>query len=87
MNTGVCVFTKLFLPVNFFYRSEIVPKLKLVIPKGRIYDNVSKILDEAGIKLYVDERAYRPFVSDPDIEVKIMKPQNIPIYFYLLYTP
>lgn len=50
----------------------------MVIPKGRIYNNIVKLLSEAGIHLDLDERAYRPIVSDPDIEVKIMKPQNIP---------
>ena len=53
-------------------------KLKLVIPKGSIYENVVKLLSDAGIRLQVDERIYRPFVSDPDIDIKIMRPQNIP---------
>ena len=52
--------------------------LKMVIPKGRIYTRVVQLLDEAGIQIDVDERAYRPLVSDPEIAVKIMKPQNIP---------
>jgi len=52
-------------------------KLKLVIPKGIIYENVAKLLYEAGISIQCNERIYRPFVSDPDIEMKIMKPQNI----------
>jgi ATP phosphoribosyltransferase len=53
-------------------------KLKLVVPKGRIHDNVVQLLGEAGIRLKFEERSYRPFVSDPSIEVKMMKPQNIP---------
>lgn len=53
-------------------------RLKMVIPKGRIYDKVVELLAEAGIRLERSERAYRPLTSDPDIEVKIMKPQNIP---------
>ncbi len=56
----------------------IANKLRLVIPKGRIYENVVELLSEAGISLRVGERSYRPFVSDPSIDVKIMKPQNIP---------
>jgi len=53
-------------------------KLRLVIPKGRISENVIRLLGEAGIRLQRKERVYRPLVSDPEIEVKIMKPQNIP---------
>ena len=53
-------------------------KLKVVIPKGRIYDNVVKLLNDAGFGLDVDDRVYIPHVEDPEIEAKIMKPQNIP---------
>jgi len=52
-------------------------KLRAVIPKGRIYENVVKLLNDAGISLQADERVYRPVVSDAEIEIKIMKPQNI----------
>lgn len=53
-------------------------KLRVVIPKGRISRNVIQLLSEAGIKLDADERVYRPVVNDPEIDIKIMKPQNIP---------
>jgi ATP phosphoribosyltransferase len=53
-------------------------RLRVVIPKGRIYENVVRLLAETGIRLLANERVYRPLVSDPEIEVKIMKPQNIP---------
>ena len=53
-------------------------KLRLMIPKGRIFDKVVKLLNESGIYLEGDDRAYRPVSSDPTIEVKLMKPQNIP---------
>ena len=53
-------------------------KLRVVVPKGRIFSKVSKLLSEAGVQLSGDERAYRPVASDPEIEIKIMKPQNIP---------
>jgi len=53
-------------------------KLKAAIPKGKIYENVVKLLNDAGISLQADERMYRPVVSDTEIEIKIMKPQNIP---------
>jgi len=53
-------------------------KLKVVIPKGRIYDNVVRLLNDAGMGLQINERIYRPIVNDAEMDVKIMKPQNIP---------
>ncbi len=53
-------------------------KFKLVVPKGRIYKKVVELLEDIGIRVEADERTYRPFVNDPEIYVKIMKPQNIP---------
>lgn len=52
-------------------------KLKLLLPKGRIYEKVVSLLDGAGIKIDLPERAYRPIVNQDDIEAKVMKPQNI----------
>ena len=52
--------------------------LKMVIPKGRLFDNVVELLNDAGFGVEVDQRIYTPMVDDPEIEAKIMKPQNIP---------
>lgn len=52
-------------------------KLKLLIPKGKIFPAVANLLLEAGLFLEVDDRAYYPRTGDPQIEAKLMKPQNI----------
>ncbi len=52
--------------------------LRLVVPKGRIYDKVNELLGECGLKLTGAERNYRPAVSMPGVEVKLLKSQNIP---------
>lgn len=52
--------------------------LRLVIPKGRIYDKVSELLSECGLKLAGADRNYRPAASMPGVEVKLLKSQNIP---------
>jgi ATP phosphoribosyltransferase len=52
-------------------------KLKILLPKGRIYDNVVALFSEAGINISLPERAYRPTVNQEDLEAKVMKPQNI----------
>lgn len=52
--------------------------LKLVLPKGRINTKVLKLLSECGIDLIGDERNYRPKAYGFDLEVKLLKSQNIP---------
>ena len=52
-------------------------KLKILLPKGRIYDNVSALFSDAGISIYLPERTYRPILNQDDLEAKVMKPQNI----------
>ncbi len=53
-------------------------KLKLVIPKGRLQDKVVSLLSSVGVDLIFSSRSYRPLCSDPEIEIKLLKPQNIP---------
>lgn len=55
-----------------------MPRLKMVIPKGRIYKNVINLLNDSGFGVETAERIYVPKVNDQEIEAKIMKPQNIP---------
>src|SRR6478735_5971159 len=49
----------------------------LALPKGRMQDAVMRLLDDAGIQLTFDRRGYRPTISLPAFETKILKPQNI----------
>jgi ATP phosphoribosyltransferase len=52
-------------------------KLRILIPKGRIYDNVSAMFSEAGFPLRLADRTYRPMIGADWMDVKIMKPQNV----------
>jgi ATP phosphoribosyltransferase len=51
--------------------------LKLAIPKGRMYQGVVSVLEEAGIHISQTARSYRPHINLDAGEVKILKPQNI----------
>lgn len=53
------------------------PTLRLAVPKGRMQEGVVRLLGEAGIQLISSARSYRPTVSLPQCEVKILKPQSI----------
>jgi ATP phosphoribosyltransferase len=50
----------------------------MTIPTGRIQEKVLALLERVGLKLSANGRSYRPACSQPDIEVKLLKAQNIP---------
>jgi ATP phosphoribosyltransferase len=53
-------------------------KLRVLIPKGRIFENVSRLFSEAGFPLDpLTDRTYRPRLSVDWMDVKIMKPQSV----------
>lgn len=59
-------------------RSALVTtSVKLALPKGRMQDGVFRLLGEAGIKVRSSARGYRPQISLPGIEAKILKPQSV----------
>lgn len=49
----------------------------MVIPKGRIFQKVAGLLNDANLGFETNDRQYVPYIGDPEIEAKIMKPQNI----------
>ena len=54
-----------------------LPLVHLGLPKGRMHDNVLGLLADAGIRITFGRRGYRPSLSLPGFEAKILKPQNI----------
>ena len=58
--------------------SESAEKLKLTLPTGHIHEKVVRLLEQIGIKFLSNGRSYRPVSSDPTIETKMLKAQNIP---------
>jgi ATP phosphoribosyltransferase len=57
---------------------DIAEPLKLILPKGRIHEKVVQLCARAGITFSIDERSYRPGCGDPRLQVKLLKPQNVP---------
>ena len=52
-------------------------RIRLALPKGRMADGVMGLLADAGMNVRLGARQYRPEVSLPGFEVKILKPQAI----------
>ncbi len=55
-------------------------KVRFAIPKGSLADETFEILERAGYGVHGQERTYRPTINDPGIELKILRPQEIPIF-------
>jgi ATP phosphoribosyltransferase len=51
--------------------------IQLALPKGRMEQGVLQLLNDAGIKVKASSRGYRPTISLPDFDTKVLKPQNI----------
>jgi ATP phosphoribosyltransferase len=52
-------------------------KLKILLPKGRLFENVIQLFYDAGYQIQVSDRSYRPEIECDWIDLKIMKHQNI----------
>jgi ATP phosphoribosyltransferase len=50
---------------------------RLGLPKGRMEQGVLTLLADAGIRVRPSARGYRPDVSLPGVEAKLLKPQNV----------
>jgi ATP phosphoribosyltransferase len=59
-----------------------MPTVKFAVPKGSIEVATFKILEEAWQSIIGSGRTYRIRLSDPEIEVKVLRPQEIPTYVW-----
>jgi ATP phosphoribosyltransferase len=57
-----------------------MPTVKFAVPKGSIEDITFKLLEQAWQHVSGRGRTYRVNLGDPEIEVKILRPQEIPTY-------
>lgn len=55
-------------------------QVRFVIPKGSLEKATFDLLERAWYTISGRERTYRPRISDPDIELKMLRPQEIPIF-------
>lgn len=53
-------------------------RIKLILPKGRIQEKVQRLLERTGMAVSGTSRSYRPACADEGIEIKVLKPQNVP---------
>lgn len=54
-------------------------KVKFAIPAGSLQKATFEVLEKAGYHVSGQDRCYRPMINDPEIELRILRPQEIPI--------
>ncbi|MEM0216243.1 MAG: ATP phosphoribosyltransferase [Candidatus Bathyarchaeia archaeon] len=54
-------------------------KVKFAIPAGSLQEATFEILERAGYKVWGQDRSYRPIINDPEIELRLLRPQEIPM--------
>lgn len=55
-------------------------KLRLGLPKGSLQEATFQLFKQAGYELTVRSRSYFPTINDPELEVVLMRAQEIPRY-------
>jgi ATP phosphoribosyltransferase len=55
-------------------------RVKFAIPAGSLAKATFEILQRSGYRVSGQERTYRPTINDPQIELKILRPQEIPVF-------
>ncbi len=55
-------------------------KLKLGLPKGSLQEPTLDLFEKAGYNIYVSSRSYRPTVDDDELELRLLRAQEIGRY-------
>jgi ATP phosphoribosyltransferase len=55
-------------------------KLTLGIPKGSLQESTFELFQKSGIHMTVDSRSYFPSCDDPELDLILMRPQEMPRY-------
>lgn len=55
-------------------------KLKLGLPTGSLQESTMQLFAQAGFSISVSSRSYTPAVNDPELDILLMRAQEIPRY-------
>jgi ATP phosphoribosyltransferase len=51
--------------------------LRFGLPKGSLEQSTIELLDRAGFKVQVSSRGYKPYINDPELDGRLVRPQEI----------
>jgi len=57
-------------------------KLRLGLPKGNLQEATFELFMQAGYRISINSRSYFPVVNDPELELLLMRAQEIPRYVH-----
>lgn len=57
-------------------------KLRLGLPTGSLQEATFQLFKQAGFRISVSSRSYFPVVNDPELEIVLMRAQEIPRYVH-----
>ncbi len=55
-------------------------RLKIGLPKGSLQENTLELFKKAGFKIYTSSRQYKPYCDDEEIDITLVRAQEIPKY-------
>ena len=55
-------------------------KLKIALPKGSLEEATYQLFKKAGFNIVTNTRSYYPAVDDPELEIVLYRPQEMPRY-------
>jgi ATP phosphoribosyltransferase len=55
-------------------------KLKLALPKGSLEKATYQLFEKAGFNVVAGARSYHPSVNDPELDIVLFRPQEMPRY-------
>lgn len=55
-------------------------KLRIGLPKGSLQEATLSLFQKAGIQIYVDSRSYKPTSNDPELEIMLVRSQEMARY-------
>lgn len=57
----------------------MVVKVKFAVPAGSLQKATFELLERAGYRVSGQDRSYRPAINDSEIELRLLRPQEIPL--------
>jgi ATP phosphoribosyltransferase len=54
--------------------------LRFGLPKGSLEQSTIELLNRAGFKVQVSSRGYKPYINDPELDARLVRPQEISRY-------
>ncbi len=54
--------------------------LRFGLPKGSLEKSTLELLARAGFHVQISSRGYKPYINDPEIEVRVVRPQEMSRY-------